>query len=356
MSASSAALAASVAPATPAGRAAKRAESVAKPRGVRAVEHAERLVGGPLPRERPRAGLGRGAHALALGVVLDQLAHAGHELGRLVGQHAGLAVDDRLGEAADAHRRARGAARAGLHDGQAPALGGRGRERHPRRRVQLALLRFVDEAVERDAVAEPAGGDLGLEGLAVVALAGDVEMRARHALEHVEQQLEPLVALEAAEVEQARGRRTRPASERVALDPAVHDRDVLGRDPELDERPCTGVRDGHELRAGVEVAERERLQQPRGDRAAAAELLHVHVAVDVVDDRDARDRQPPQRSEEGDAVDDLDHHVDVADRAALDQRGRAREDREPAAGMVELEVRSRALDALGARDIRRPRR
>ena len=97
------------------------------------------------------------------------------------------------------------------------------------------------------------------------------------------------------------------------------------------------------------MAERERLQQPGRHRAAAAELLDVHVAVHVVDLRHARDPQPPQRREERDPVDHLEHDVDVLDGAALDQPGRAREHRQPAADVVQLEVGRRALDAGGAR-------
>ena len=87
----------------------------------------------------------------------DEVAYAGHELGGLVGQQAGLAVDDRLAQAADAHRSRRRAAGGGLEHGQAPALGRRGGQRHPRPREQPRLLRLVDVAVEGHAVA-PARG------------------------------------------------------------------------------------------------------------------------------------------------------------------------------------------------------
>ena len=86
-------------------------------------------------------------------------------------------------------------------------------------------------AVQRDAVVQPALVDLGLEHRAVVAVAGDLQRALRDALQHVEQDLEPLVLLDA-----ARGRAAWASAsvgrveERVGLDAEVGDVDVLGRD------------------------------------------------------------------------------------------------------------------------------
>ena len=68
---------------------------------------------------------------------------------------------------------------------------------------------------------------------------------------------------------------------------------------------------------GGRASQRQALGDQRGEPAAAAHLGDVVVLVDVVDERHARRAQPPpQRREEGDAVDDLEHDVGVAPDAA----------------------------------------
>ena len=94
-----------------------------------------------------------------------------------------------------------GVRRRRLHHREAPALGRRGREVHPRSLEQLHLSLLAHVPVHANALAEPASADLGLERGTVVALAGHVEDGLGHVLEHVEQDLDVLVALEPAEVE-----------------------------------------------------------------------------------------------------------------------------------------------------------
>jgi hypothetical protein len=61
--------------------------------------------------------------------------------------------------------------------------------------------------------------------------------------------------------------------------------------------------------------------------------------MDVVDDRDARRAQePPQRREERDPVDDLEHDVRVAPDATEDRPRRAREHRQPRPHPVDREA------------------
>ena len=120
------------------------------------------------------------------------------------GERAGAAVGDRLGQAPDGERGRRGGARSRLHHGQAPALGGRGGQVDPGALEELALALLADVPVHPYPVFEPTPLDLGLEVGPVVALAGDVEYRVRHPLQHVEQQLDPLVLLQPAEVQQRR--------------------------------------------------------------------------------------------------------------------------------------------------------
>ena len=87
--------------------------------------------------------------------------------------------------------------------------------------------------------------------------------------------------------------------------------DAVGRQPELEQVVAAGLRDRQERRVAVEQPQRERLGQQRGERARAAHLGDVVVAVDVVHERDARAPQP-QRGQERDPVDDLEHDVGVA--------------------------------------------
>jgi hypothetical protein len=66
----------------------------------------------------------------------------------------------------------------------------------------------------------------------------------------------------------------------------------------------------------------------------------------VVQQRDAR-RVQPQRGQEGDAVDHLDHHVRVRDQAARLAPDGPREDRAASAEAVDRQV-AQVLPGLGA--------
>ena len=130
---------------------------------------------------------------------------------------------------------------------------------------------------------------------------------------------------------------------------------VLGH-PVLEQVAAAGVGDREEGGVAVQQPERERLGEQRGDRARAAQLGHVVVAVDVVHERDARAAQP-QRREERDPVDHLEHDVGVAaDPVAQARPRRAREDREPRAhtvhGQLRRELLARRRVRVGARDDR----
>ena len=106
-------------------------------------------------------------------MLLDELAHTHTELRGAIGENAGLAVHDRLGQPAHRERSAGCAAQRRLHDGQRPSLRRRGRHVDPRPAVELDLLLLGDVSVQRDPVGEAALGDLRLERRAVVAIAGD---------------------------------------------------------------------------------------------------------------------------------------------------------------------------------------
>jgi hypothetical protein len=106
------------------------------------------------------AGERRFAELVAQPGVADEAADLARQLLRRVGEQAGLAVDDRLRQAPDRHRCARRAARRGLHHGQAPALGRRGGQVHPRPGVDRRLLVLVDVAVQDDALGQAAVLDL----------------------------------------------------------------------------------------------------------------------------------------------------------------------------------------------------
>ena len=252
-------------------------------------------------------------------------------------------------QAADAHRRARRAAGGGLDHGQAPALGRRGGQRHPRPREQACLLLLVDVAVEGHAVGERAALHLGLERGPVVAVAGDVEVRLGNRLEHVEQQLDALVLLQAPEVEQRRFGRLRPRREKAGIEAEVDDVDALALDAEGDEVLARGLRDREHRDAGIEDLQRHLLEQEGGDAPAEPELGDVVLLMDVEDQQDARLAHPaPQRREEGDPVEDLEHDVGVAPEAAQGGPRRAREDRQPRAHPVHGEALVEVRDPLGA--------
>ena len=187
------------------------------------------------------------------------------------------------------------------------------------------------------AVAQPAPLDLGLE-----LGRGGRPRRPRRAprpalLEHVEQRLDPLVALQPAEVEQRRLGGAPPRLERPDLHAdVVHvDRGRARRRARRCRAPC--VRDRLEARARVEPAQRRGLEQERRELPLPAHLRLVVVAVHVVDEHHARHAQP-QRREEGDPVDHLEHHVGVGHEPAPLLPDHAREDGRAPAHPVHRQV------------------
>ena len=300
---------------------------------------------------RQRA-LGRGVPCVAVGALegglaerrallgpVDEIAHGGDERGGLVGQQAGLPVDDRLAQAADAHRRRRRAAGGGLEHRQAPALGRGGGQCHPCPREQSRLLALVDVAVEGHAVAQPAARHLGLERGPVVAVARQVEVGLGDRVEDVEQQLDALVLLQAPQVDECRLGCFRPRRQQAGVQPAVDDVDALAFDPEGHEVLARGLRDRDHRDAGIEDLQRHLLEQEGRHPPAQPEFGDVVVLVDVEDEQHARLAHPaPERGEEGNPVADLEHDVGVASEAAQGGPRRAREDREARAHPVHGEA------------------
>jgi hypothetical protein len=91
------------------------------------------------------------------------------------------------------------------------------------------------------------------------------------------------------------------------------------------------------------------LEQQRRDAPHEPELGDVVLLMHVEDEQHARLAQPaPERREERDAVDDLEHDVGVAADAAQRRPRRLREDGHPRAHPVDLEPLVRPRDALGA--------
>ena len=123
--------------------------------------------------------------------------------------------------------------------------------------------------------------------------------------------------------------------------------DVVRCDAEGGDVALGRLGDRQERRAAVQQLQRQRLGQQRGDRALAAELGHVVVAVDVVHERHPR-RAAPQRRQERDPVDDLEHDVRVGRQAAAHRPRRAGEDRHARAHVMQLQPGRGARDRLGA--------
>ena len=89
------------------------------------------------------------------------------------------------------------------------------------------------------------------------------------AVEHVEQQLDALVLLQAPEVDERRLGRLGPGREQARVQPAVDDVDALALDPERDEVLARGLRDREHRHAGIEDAQRHVLEQEARPRARA---------------------------------------------------------------------------------------
>jgi hypothetical protein len=105
-------------------------------------------------------------------------------------------------------------------------------------------------AVEGHAVAQPAALHLGVQLGAVVAVAREVEVRRGDRVEHVEQQLDALVLLQAPEVDERRLGRLRPRRQQAGVQAAVDDVDALALDPQRDEILARGLRDRDHRHAG----------------------------------------------------------------------------------------------------------
>src|SRR3954447_18353980 len=98
-------------------------------------------------------------------------------------------------------------------------------------------------AVDPQAFANPAPGDLRLDRRPMVTVASDLEHGAGQRLERIEQHLDPLVLLEPPEVEQRRLGRTLTRRERAQLDADVVDGDGVRPNPERLEVALSRVRD-----------------------------------------------------------------------------------------------------------------
>ena len=181
----------------------------------------------------------------------------------------------------------------------------------------------------------------------MVAVAGDVEGRLGHRLEHVEDVLDALVGLEAAQVEQPRLLRAPAAAKRPRLDAQVGDRDVVAGNAHPHEVVARRLRDGQTRGVAVQVAQRHRLERPEEQMAEPAEFVHVQVVVHVVDQGHPRLAQP-ERGEEGDAVDHLEHHVGVAPDPSPDGPEGPGEHRRAPAAAVYHQVGSQLLDGFCA--------
>ena len=83
------------------------------------------------------------------------------------------------------------------------------------------------------AIGQPAFLDLTLERLTVVALARQLQHRLGHGFESVEYVLDPLVALEPAEIQQRGHGRPFAGLERLELDAHVIDVDLVAADADL---------------------------------------------------------------------------------------------------------------------------
>ena len=193
---------------------------------------------------------------LAQLVVGDQALHGGGQARPVVGQQPGLAVDDRLRQPADAQRHARRPARRGLHHRQAPALGRGRRQVHPRPRVQLRLL-----APRRRARAGRRGRRARARAISASSAGRWSPSPAMSstapgiASTHVQQQLDPLVALQPPEIEQPRRLRARAAApRRTGPRPGSRRARRLGRSPSATMSRLRRLGDRQERRAARRAA------------------------------------------------------------------------------------------------------
>ena len=194
---------------------------------------------------------------------------------------------------------------------------------------------------------EPTLSDLGFQSGPVIALAGNHQRGLGNALEEIQKNLDALVLLQTPQIEKLRcGRFSALRTPHSALDAEMNDVDLIKRRPmRLRDLTRGGARNRQEPRTPVQEAQRQRLEQQRGEPPLAAHLGHVVVGVHVVHERHARLAQP-QRREECDAVHHLQHHVGVAPEPAPDLPDRPREDGGAPAHAVDLQVAD-ALVRLG---------
>ena len=123
---------------------------------------------------------------------------------------------------------------------------------------------------------------------------------------------------------------------------------LLGRYAEPHQVVAGRARDRQNGRVAVEVAKRKGFEHPRQDRPEPPELAPVEIVVHVVHQHHTRLPQP-ERREERDAVDDLEHHVGVASDAAQHRPDGAGKDRDPAAHAMDHEVGPELLHRLRPR-------
>ena len=223
----------SVAAASPAALPDSERASAARSRGRlgghRRVDDGERRLGRRVPCEAAGArqrGLAQRGAALGL---RDEVAHAGHELGGVVGQQAGLPVDDRLAQAADAHGRASACRRRRPRSRSGTSPRPTTRSGPPRRARAAAPSRPRRRGRGRSRGRRARARDRGLQRLAVVPVAGDVEVRRGDRLERRRAALDALVLLQPPEVEQRRLGRLRAREGTAPARPADRRRGWVAR-------------------------------------------------------------------------------------------------------------------------------
>ncbi len=145
-------------------------------------------------------------------------------------------------------------------------------EREPRAGQELLLLLLADVPVEGDAVGEAPVDDLLLERLALVAVPDDVERALGQRGDGVEDPVDPLVLLEAPEVDERRRLGLLARLQDAPVQSQVDDVDAVALDAELLELLAGDLRDREDGHAGVQVLERDPLARrpPRRARAGRA--------------------------------------------------------------------------------------
>ena len=354
------ALLSSVAAASPAAFPDLRApQGVAQPRPFgldRRASSPSRVPDAVLSHVKPRA---RASAASPIAAQRARVARRGRATcstssSRRVDEHAGLAVDDRLRRARRrAAPRSASRTRRGLHDGQAPALGrGRG-EGEPRLAAAAA-----PSAPRRRGRGRRRGRRGRARAIAASSAArcspspATCERRVRDRGRDVEQQLDALVPLEPAEVDERRRRRALARAQLAGLEAEVHDVDALARRSRARRAPrASSARSSRPGRRGRGSAAGRARATSAADPADEPELGDVVLLVDVEDEQRRAARAASARSVVKNAMPLTTSSTTSASRPEAAQRRprRAREDRQPRAHAVDREALVRPRDRLGAR-------